>query len=156
MRNASVSWTRSSTNDRGIHQSRLRHEHSGFRSLLEGTSIPVHAGRGGRPRDAGLVGPHLDRIAEKLAGKFGVSKSEVDPIVERWATCAEVAPIERKAGWVLQDPDDDKFIETALVGGAAIIVSGDHHLLALGKVQGIEILTALQFLDRLAVADLEL
>src|SRR6266540_6875647 len=61
MRNASVSWTRSSTNDRGIHQSRLRHEHSGFRSLLEGTSIPVHAGRGGRPRDAGLVEPHLDR-----------------------------------------------------------------------------------------------
>src|SRR6266540_1814553 len=103
-----------------------------------------------------LSDPILTEFAEKLAGKFGVSKSEVDPIVERWATCAEVAPIERKAGWVPQDPDDDKFIETALVGGAAIIVSGDHHLLALGKVQGIEILTARQFLDRLAVADLEL
>jgi len=69
---------------------------------------------------------------------------------------AEVVRIEKKADWVPQDPDDDKFIETALVGGAAIIVSGDHHLLALGKVQGIEILTARQFLDRLAVADLEL
>jgi predicted nucleic acid-binding protein len=68
---------------------------------------------------------------------------------------AEVPAIEGKAGWVPQDPDDDKFIETALVGGAAIIVSGDRHLLALGKVQGIEILTARQFLERLAVADHE-
>ena len=58
--------------------------------------------------DAGLAtlvlsDPILTEFAEKLAGKFGVSKSEVDPIVERWATCAEVAPIERKAAWVPQD-----------------------------------------------------
>lgn len=43
-----------------------------------------------------------------------------------------------------EDPNDDTFIETALVAGAAIIVSGDRHLLALAKVQGIEILTARQ------------
>lgn len=48
------------------------------------------------------------------------------------------------------DPDDDKFIETALVGGAGVIVSGDRHLLTLGTVEGIEILTARQFLDSLA------
>jgi hypothetical protein len=51
-----------------------------------------------------------------------------------------------------RDRDDDEFIETALVGGAGIIVSGDRHLLVLGTVQGIEILTARQFVDRLAVA----
>lgn len=49
----------------------------------------------------------------------------------------------------MQDPDDDKFIETSLTAGAAIIVSGDRHLLDLGTVEGIEILTARQFLDRL-------
>ena len=48
-----------------------------------------------------------------------------------------------------QDPDDDKFIDAALTAGATIIVSGDRHLLALGTVEGIEILTARQFLDRL-------
>ena len=53
------------------------------------------------------------------------------------------------------DPEDDKFIETALIGGAAIIVSGDRHLLAVGTVQGVEILTARQFLERLTVADAE-
>ena len=84
-----------------------------------------------------------------------MSKAEVDSIVERWATRAELASIEGKAGWVPADPEDDKFIETALIGGAAIIVSGDRHLLAVGKVQGVEILTARQFLERLAVADAE-
>ena len=95
----------------------------------------------------------LSEFVDKLTDKFGVSKSEVDTIVERWATRAEIVPIEGKAGWVSQDPDDDKFIETALVGGATIVVSGDRHLLALDKVQGVEILTARQFLDRLAAAD---
>lgn len=100
-----------------------------------------------------LSDPILTEFAEKLTGKFGVPKSEADPIVERWTTRAEIARIEGKSGWVPEDPDDDKFIETALVGGAAIIVSGDRHLLALGKVERIQILTARQFLDRLAVAD---
>jgi predicted nucleic acid-binding protein len=47
------------------------------------------------------------------------------------------------------DPDDDKFIDAALTARVAIIVSGDRHLLDLGTVDGIEILTARQFLDRL-------
>ena len=102
-----------------------------------------------------LSDPILTEFSEKLTDKFGVSRSEVDPIVERWATRAELALIKGKAGWVPGDPDDDKIIETALVGGAAIIVSGDHHLPTLGKVQGIEIVTARQFLDRLAVGDAE-
>ena len=42
------------------------------------------------------------------------------------------------------------FIDAALSGGATIIVSGDRHLLALGSIEAIEILTARQFLDRLA------
>lgn len=48
-----------------------------------------------------------------------------------------------------QDADDDKFIDAALASGAAIIVSGDKHLLTLGSVEGIEIVTARGFLDRL-------
>ena len=64
----------------------------------------------------------LTEFRDKLTDKFGVSKSEVDSIVERWATRAELASIEGKAGWVPADPEDDKFIETALIGGAAIIV----------------------------------
>lgn len=54
-----------------------------------------------------------------------------------------------------QDPDDDKFIDAALAAAAAIIVSGDRHLLDLGTVEGIEIITARQFLDRLPALSAE-
>jgi predicted nucleic acid-binding protein len=54
------------------------------------------------------------------------------------------------SGWVLQDPDDDKFIDAAVSSGVGIIVSGDRHLLALGTVEKIGSSTARQFLDRLA------
>ncbi|MGH9195786.1 MAG: putative toxin-antitoxin system toxin component, PIN family [Acidimicrobiia bacterium] len=104
--------------------------------------------------DAGLAvlvlsEPILTELGEKLITKFGVSKADVDSIMERLRTSSELTDVEGKSGWVPQDPDDDKFIETALVGGATLIISGDRHLLKLGNVQGIEILTARQFLDRL-------
>lgn len=97
-----------------------------------------------------LSDPILTELGEKLTTKFGVSKTEVDSIVAQLRTGAELAQIEGKSGWVPDDPDDDKFIETALVGKGGIVVSGDRHLLSLGSVEGIEILTARQFLDRLA------
>ena len=102
-----------------------------------------------------LSDPIVTEFSEKLTGKFRVSKSETDSILERWTILAEVVQIEGKSGWVPEDPDDDKFIETALAGGATAIVSGDRHLLALDNVEEIAILTARQFLDRLAIAEPE-
>jgi putative PIN family toxin of toxin-antitoxin system len=102
-----------------------------------------------------LSDPILAEFRDKLRNKFNLSTSEIDPIVERWTARAEIVRIERKSGWVPDDPDDDKFIETALAGGATVIVSGDRDLLSLGDVQGVEILTARQFLYRLAVASAE-
>jgi len=95
----------------------------------------------------------LSELREKLTGKFGIPATEVAAIIDRLGMCAETVPVQGRSGWVAQDPDDDKFIDAALSGGATIIVSGDRHLLALGKVEGIEILTARQFLDRLARQD---
>jgi predicted nucleic acid-binding protein len=57
--------------------------------------------------------------------------------------------IRGQSGWVKNDPEDDKFVDTAIVAGANVIVSGDRHLLALGCVEGIEIVTARQFLQRI-------
>ncbi len=45
-----------------------------------------------------------------------------------------------------RDPDDAKFVECALAGNAAYIVSGDDDLLVLANIGGIEILTPAQFL----------
>ena len=109
--------------------------------------------------DAGLVllvlsAPIISEFKQKLERKFEVPDVEVHAIVERLATRAEIVPAQGRSGWVTQDGDDDKFIDAALVSGAAVIVSGDKHLLTLSSVDGIEIVTAREFLDRLpAFAD---
>ena len=86
----------------------------------------------------------------KLIEKFNIPQEDADAVVDHLKTYAEVVPAQGRSGWVKQDPDDDKFIDAALAAAAAIIVSGDRHLLDLGTAEGIEILTARQFLDRLA------
>lgn len=47
------------------------------------------------------------------------------------------------------DPDDDKFIECAVAGSAKYIVSGDSHLLEIGTVLDIPILTPSEFSKKL-------
>lgn len=52
---------------------------------------------------------------------------------------------------VSADPDDDKLLECAVVGGATHIVSGDRrHVLPLGSYQWIVIVSAADFLSRVA------
>jgi len=50
---------------------------------------------------------------------------------------------------VADDPEDDKFIETAVVARAQWVVSGDKHLLRLGAYRGIKVIRARGFLDML-------
>ena len=47
-----------------------------------------------------------------------------------------------------RDPGDDKFIHCALASKAVYLVSGDQDLLVLKDVEGVEIVTAKDFLDR--------
>ena len=47
------------------------------------------------------------------------------------------------------DPDDDKFLETALAGEADCLITGDRHLLDMTSFRGISILTCAAFLDAL-------
>jgi len=45
------------------------------------------------------------------------------------------------------DPDDDKFIESALNAKASFVASGDRHLLDIGRYEGIRIVTPAEFLQ---------
>jgi uncharacterized protein len=47
---------------------------------------------------------------------------------------------------IREDPDDNKFIECVLAGGAEDIVSGDTYLLAVKEYRGIHILSPSLFL----------
>lgn len=104
--------------------------------------------------EAGLVSmvlsdPIVAEFREKLIEKFNAPPEDADAVVGHLKTYAEVVPAQGRSGWVTPDPDDDKFIDAALAAAATIIVSGDRHLLDLGRIEGVEILTARQFLDRL-------
>ena len=45
------------------------------------------------------------------------------------------------------DPDDDKFLETAMVGEADCLITGDRHLLDVTPFRGVPILAAAAFLN---------
>jgi predicted nucleic acid-binding protein len=66
-------------------------------------------------------------------------------------TFLRVVPITGQLKAVPADPDDDKVLECATLGGATHVVTGDRrHLLPLGVFQGIEIVTAAEFLKALS------
>ena len=99
-----------------------------------------------------LVSAHaiLEETREKLVEKFGNTAEQAQESVEGLRHLATLVTLTGQSGWVPSDPDDDKFVDAAIVGNAGVIVSGDHHLLQLGTLQGIAVLSARQFLDRLA------
>jgi uncharacterized protein len=51
-----------------------------------------------------------------------------------------------------RDPKDDKFLELAVCGAAACIITGDADLLALNPYRGIPIMTPANFLDFLSAS----
>ena len=77
-----------------------------------------------RLEQLGLTPEELVAYALNLASVFEVP--EGDPIV-------------------VADPDDDVFLHCAAVAGAVCVVSGDRHLLDLGRHAGIPILTVHDF-----------
>ena len=59
----------------------------------------------------------------------------------------QIVPILRRVA-ACRDPRDDKFLDVALAGEAAAIISGDKDLLVLTPWHGIPILTPAEFLMR--------
>ncbi|MGD0628741.1 MAG: putative toxin-antitoxin system toxin component, PIN family [Terracidiphilus sp.] len=51
---------------------------------------------------------------------------------------------------ICRDPNDDMFVECAMVSGARCIVSGDKDLLVLDPFEGIRIVTPTEFLEQTA------
>jgi len=68
------------------------------------------------------------------------------PIV--WSTGQLVVP-RTTLDAVPDDPDDNRILECAVEAQAEIVVSGDHHLLALQNYKSISIVTPRQFIELL-------
>lgn len=113
----------------------------------------------------GIVGQVVDWILENGQLVFCIETfKELEtrlwrPKFDRYLTLEErkllLHDFEMSAIWVTianelrfsRDPDDDKFIKTALVASAPILISGDNDLLDL-SIEALEIITPRQFYEQ--------
>jgi putative PIN family toxin of toxin-antitoxin system len=89
-------------------------------------------------------------LSDVLRLKFQFSENRVRAVVHDLQRFAERVEIGGRLAVVTADPDDDKFIECAVVGGAEVIVSDDRHLLGLGEYEGIPIMSSADFVEWIA------
>ncbi len=92
----------------------------------------------------------LNELSQVLAQKFGMPFADVNRYIAVIRSFSEVVAITGQLRVVVDDPDDDKVIECAVVGKANYIVTGDRHLLALGQYGNISIVKAAQFISILS------
>jgi len=99
-----------------------------------------------------LISPSILRELKEILTRRPLARLANRPVNEFLITlekkAEKVSPTE-KVRVIKDDPQDNKFLECALTGEADFIVSGDHHLLNLGKFKGISILNSRQALKRL-------
>ncbi len=83
----------------------------------------------------------VDELVETL-GNFKISLPE--EVIEEWRVLilenARIIEPSLRIEVILQDPDDNKFLEAAIAGEAQLVVSQDKHLLNLKSYHGIKII----------------
>ena len=86
----------------------------------------------------------------RIRRKYSITDEDVEGLVALLRHDALLVPGEADtAGAIPADPTDEKILACALDGQVDFIVSGNLHLLDLVQYQGIPILNARQFLERL-------
>jgi len=76
-------------------------------------------------------------IQDKIKNKNPEMKRTIDKI----ASISTIVEPKQKFKVVINDPDDDKFIDAAVEGKSGYIVSQDNHLLNIKEFEGIKIVT---------------
>lgn len=100
--------------------------------------------------DAAIL--EVERVLMDLAftGKYTISDQEIKSIINLLQKDALLVSGQTEVkGAIPEDPDDEKFLSIALEGDAQIIISGDKHLLELGRYRNIAVQTAREFIDSL-------
>ncbi|MBI2009262.1 putative toxin-antitoxin system toxin component, PIN family [Candidatus Saccharibacteria bacterium] len=90
----------------------------------------------------------LSELRRKIIQKFPLYTPQLGLLEESLRQDAELVKLGAHTVKVSPDADDNKFIETALIGHCDYIISGDRHLLGLKSYQGIKIVKPAEFLHR--------
>ncbi|MBU1366719.1 MAG: putative toxin-antitoxin system toxin component, PIN family, partial [Candidatus Omnitrophica bacterium] len=90
----------------------------------------------------------LDEYFEVL-DRFELSEEDIEELTLLFSNSRKTLLVKPKSKQTVikRDPKDNKFLECALEGEAAFIISGDKDLNELGNFRGIEIVTPKKFLD---------
>lgn len=96
----------------------------------------------------------VDRVLHypRIRKRYPLMEEDIETYLERLREASTLIPLTGHTKAVAPDPDDDKFVECAVIGGAKYIVSGDAHLLNLKAYRGIEIVSQTEFLELLAAS----
>lgn len=93
--------------------------------------------------------PILTETAHKLTGKFRWDREHMAEAVQHIAAVAEVVRPRRRLT-VLSDDPDNRILECARASRADFVVTGDKHLLKLGRYGSTRIVTLAEFHDLLS------
>jgi putative PIN family toxin of toxin-antitoxin system len=88
----------------------------------------------------------LSELRRKIILKFPLFVPKLELLEESIRKDATMVRLGETTVKISRDPDDDKFLETAIAGNCAYIISGDSDLLSLTTYNGIQIVTSAQFL----------
>ena len=78
--------------------------------------------------------------------KFNFSEEQKAIFISIILEIATMVEITGKVNVVVDDPDDNAILETAIVGNVQFLISGDPHLLKLKEFARVRIVTASEFL----------
>ncbi|MBI2666228.1 putative toxin-antitoxin system toxin component, PIN family [Candidatus Woesearchaeota archaeon] len=86
----------------------------------------------------------LKRVMDYL--KFNFREEHKAAFISVILEIATVVEITGKVKVIVDDPDDNAILETAIVGNVQYLISGDPHLLKLKEFAKVKIVTASEFL----------
>lgn len=89
----------------------------------------------------------LSELRRIINQKFPLYVPQLELLEASIRQDAELIKLGSQTVTISRDPDDNKVIETALIGECSYIVTGDKDLLVLGKYQDLKILTPTEFLQ---------
>ena len=87
----------------------------------------------------------LEEVKEKLVSDFNTPLYAANGTVSYISSISQIVPLQGK-DFNLRDPDDNKVLETAVVGNCNYLITGDKDLLTLGGYNRIQIVAPAEFL----------
>ncbi|MCK4613489.1 MAG: putative toxin-antitoxin system toxin component, PIN family [Thermoplasmata archaeon] len=81
----------------------------------------------------------LEELEEVLRKKFQVPDEKINAFIRNFLISSELVFLRGNVSEIKEDPSDNAILETALMGGADLIITGDNHLLRMKSFKGITI-----------------